>query len=130
MSIFSSAITLYILYGVYAALNIMDGVSTWLVLRPDHYEREANPLAKRIFIWLGLPRGIIITETAVLAILTPLIFILAASQLEIAVVLLMAANLVFLWVVSDNLRIAFRYRQKALTKKTGASKKDPDQDEK
>lgn len=114
MSIISSVFTFYILYGVYLILNVLDGISTWLVLRPDHFEREANPIAKRIFIRLGIPRGIIITEAGVLTLLTPLLFFLAGTQLEITVALLFAANLVFIWVVTDNLKIAFRYRRKAL----------------
>ena len=108
----------------------MDGISTWLVLRPDHFEREANPIAKWIFIKLGIPNGIIITEMAVLAILSPLIFLLAASQMEIAVVLLIAANLVFLWVVSDNLRIAFRYRKKTKAGRISPPGKDASEDKK
>ncbi|HRY83591.1 MAG TPA: DUF5658 family protein [Candidatus Cloacimonadota bacterium] len=125
MAIFQSAHTLYVLFGIYAVLNVMDGISTWLVLRPDHFEREANPVARFIFLKLGIPNGIIITEAAVLAILSPLIFWLAGTQPEIAVVLLLAADLVFLWVVTDNLRIALRYRRKALlTKNSGLKRND------
>lgn len=113
MAIFDSVITLYILYGIYAALNVMDGFSTWLVLRPDHFELEANPLAKRIFIRLGIPNGIIITEAGVLTLLTPFIFFLAGLQISLAIVLLLAANIVFLWVVGDNLRIYFRRSRRA-----------------
>lgn len=114
LSIISSVFTFYILYGVYLTLNVLDGISTWLVLRPDHFEREANPIAKRIFVRLGIPRGIIITEASVLTLLTPVIFFLAGTQLEITVALLFAANLVFIWVVTDNLKIAFRYRRKGM----------------
>lgn len=111
----SSVVIFYILYGVYLILNVLDGVSTWLVLRPDHFEREANPVAKRIFVALGIPRGIIVTECAVLTVLTPLIFFLAGTQLELALALLLAADLVFLWVVLDNFRIAWRYQRKGGT---------------
>jgi hypothetical protein len=28
----------------FLTLNALDGITTWLVMRPDYYNREANPL--------------------------------------------------------------------------------------
>ncbi|MFO7660164.1 MAG: DUF5658 family protein [Candidatus Cloacimonadaceae bacterium] len=101
-----------ILYIVYFILNVFDGITTWIILKPDHFNRELNPAAKWIFIKLGIPRGIIITEAAVLAVLTPLIFWLAAVNLNLIKILLLIAVLIFTWVVADGFRIIHRMKRK------------------
>lgn len=101
-----------ILYVVYFILNVFDGITTWIILKPDHYGRELNPAAKWIFIKLGIPRGIIITEAGVLALLTPLIFWLAAVNLTLVKILLGVAVLIFSWVVADGIRIIHRMKKR------------------
>lgn len=100
------------LYIVYFILNVFDGITTWIILKPDHFNREMNPVARWIFIKLGIPRGIIITEAGVLAILTPLIFWLAAVNLVLVKILLGIAVLIFIWVVADGFRIINRMKRK------------------
>ena len=54
--------TLVALYSILVALNLLDGFSTWLVLKPNHYHRERNPVARWMFIKLGLTRGLVLAE--------------------------------------------------------------------
>ncbi|MGC9361742.1 MAG: hypothetical protein ACP5F3_02330 [Candidatus Syntrophosphaera sp.] len=56
------AALLIALYAALIGLNILDGYSTWKVVRPHHYARERNPLARWIFRGLGIPLGIIVAE--------------------------------------------------------------------
>jgi hypothetical protein len=86
------------LYVIYVVLNIFDGITTWIILRPDHFNREMNPIARWIFIKLGIPRGIIITEMAVISLLTPLIFFLAAVNLLLIKIALGVGVAIFSWV--------------------------------
>lgn len=112
---------LYTLFGIYALLNILDGISTWLVLKPDHFERERNPLARWIFIRLGIPRGIVITETGILGILSPVIFFLATKHLALVNFVLILAIIIFIWVVGDNFYQTSKLRNR---KRGSASHRD------
>ncbi|MFO8145095.1 MAG: hypothetical protein R6T89_05150 [Candidatus Syntrophosphaera sp.] len=40
------AAVLIALYAAFVVFNVLDGYSTWKVLRPDHYARELNPVAR------------------------------------------------------------------------------------
>ncbi len=73
-------IVFWLLYAVYLILNALDRITTWLVIRPDHYDREVNPLARWLFIQLRIPRGIIIVEGVTQALVTLFIFWLLAKH--------------------------------------------------
>jgi hypothetical protein len=94
-----------LLYAVYAVLNVFDGITTWIILRPDKFHLELNPVARWIFIKLGIPQGIIITEMAVLSILSPLIFCLAARHMLLVKITLGLGVAFFSWLVTDNFLI-------------------------
>ncbi|HNT52625.1 MAG TPA: DUF5658 family protein, partial [Candidatus Syntrophosphaera sp.] len=67
--VFSQPVLLLILFCVFVLLNVLDGHSTWMVLRPNRYHRERNPVARWVFRKLGLPRGIVIFKFVLLLIL-------------------------------------------------------------
>ncbi len=91
-------------------LNILDGHSTFLVLKPHHFHREKNPVARWIFKKLGIPRGIIIFKTLLLVILILAISYYAAWDALTINVTLCVADLVFLLVVLHNYRVYRRMR--------------------
>ncbi len=102
---------LIIFFGIFVILNVLDGHSTWLVLKPNHYRRERNPVARWIFRKLGLPRGIVIFKAVLLAILGGAFFVYAKADAFVLNVLLLVANTVFLIVVIHNYRISRRIRR-------------------
>jgi cytochrome bd-type quinol oxidase subunit 2 len=90
---------------IFTILNILDAHSTWLVIRPHHYGRERNPVARWVFKKLGLPRGIIIFKIAIFAILIPAgVYYATLEPLTLNIVLIVA-NIVFGLVVYNNYRI-------------------------
>lgn len=95
---------------VFIILNILDGHSTFLVLKPHHYHREKNPVARWIFKKLGIPRGIIIFKTLLLVVLILAISYYAAWDALTINVTLLVADLVFLLVVLHNYRVYRRMR--------------------
>jgi len=102
---------LIIFFGIFVILNVLDGHSTWLVLKPNHYRRERNPVARWIFRKLGLPRGIVIFKAVLLAILGAAFYVYARADAFVLNVLLLVANTVFLIVVIHNYRISRRIRR-------------------
>jgi len=58
--VFSCSLLFWLLLPLFVIVNIFDAHSTYLVLKPNHYHRERNPLARWVFRKLGIPQGIII----------------------------------------------------------------------
>lgn len=100
----SPVITL-VLTVLFILLNVLDAHSTWLVLRPDHYYRERNPIARWVFKKLKLPRGIIIFKTLLISILIPCIGFYAAWDAFTINLVLVVASIVFTLVVRHNYRV-------------------------
>jgi len=110
---FASQIPLLIaLFAIFILLNILDGHSTWKVLRPDHFRRERNPVARWIFRKLGLPRGIVVFKVVLLAILTAAIAVYASYETFLLNIILLVADIVFLLVVLHNYRVSRRLEQR------------------
>ncbi|PKN74356.1 MAG: hypothetical protein CVU49_09050 [Candidatus Cloacimonetes bacterium HGW-Cloacimonetes-2] len=103
---------LWILLPLYILLNLLDAISTWLVVKPDKYAQEINPLARWLFIRLGLFRGLLVAETLNLGIFTPLIIILAAFFPVLATILLSLAVLFYAVLVVNNFRIYLRQKRR------------------
>ncbi len=103
--VFSQPVLLLILFCVFVLLNVLDGHSTWMVLRPNRYHRERNPVARWVFRKLGLPRGIVIFKFVLLLILGLAFAFYAASDTFVLNIVLLVANLVFLLVVLHNYRV-------------------------
>ncbi|MBW6513839.1 MAG: hypothetical protein K0B87_03680 [Candidatus Syntrophosphaera sp.] len=113
-SFFSHPALLIVLFVIFILLNILDGHSTWMVIKPNHFRRERNPVARWIFRKLGIPRGIVIFKVVLLAILAVAFAIYARHETFLPSVILLVANLVFLLVVIHNYRIHRRIRQPKL----------------
>lgn len=94
-----------LLFGVFVVLNILDGHSTYLVMKPCFFYRERNPVARFIFKKLGIPRGIIIFKALLLAMLAPAIGFYAAYETLTLSIVLLVADLLFLYVVIHNYRV-------------------------
>ena len=100
----------WLLYAVYLSLNALDGITTWLVMRPDHYQREANPIARWLFSKLRIPRGIIIVEGVTQALVTLFIFWLLARNPLLTKLLLGFGIMVFGWIVQGSFRLIKKLR--------------------
>ncbi len=107
---FSSSMLFWILLAMFILVNVLDGHSTYLVMRPHHFERERNPVARWVFRKLGLPRGIIIFKTVLLAILIPLMGFYAGNDLLTINIVLVISNTLFIFVVRHNYKIYARIR--------------------
>jgi len=102
----------WLLYAVYLTLNALDGITTWLLMRPDYYNREANPLARWLFIKLRIPRGIIIVEGFTQSLVTLFIFWLLARNPILTKLLLGLGILVFGWIVQGSFRLIALLKRK------------------
>jgi len=94
-----------LLMAPFLVLNVLDGHSTYLVLRPQHYHREKNPIARWIFRKLKLPTGIIVFKTVILAVVIPAVCYYAAWDASTINLTMFIADLLFLWVVQHNYRV-------------------------
>ncbi len=106
--------TLSALYAILVALNVLDGVSTWKVLKPHHFHRERNPLARWMFLKLGLTRGVILAEVLWIGFISTVFFMLFRHPVlnSVLLILLCLGVLIFLYVVSGNFRTWRRIRQR------------------
>ena len=106
------ALILLSLYAVLVILNALDGYSTWKVVRPSHFQREHNPLARAIFSKLGLLRGIILAELVWIGIISLVFFLLwkNAALHSLLAILLGFGVLVFAGIVAHNFRVFGRIK--------------------
>ncbi|HRY84802.1 MAG TPA: DUF5658 family protein [Candidatus Cloacimonadota bacterium] len=93
---------------LFILLNILDGHSTWSVLKPDHYYRERNPIARWIFRKLKLVPGIVIFKAVLLIFLSGCVGFYSAWDAGTINVVLLVANIIFTLVVLHNYRVAKR----------------------
>jgi hypothetical protein len=116
-------LALLILYGALVVLNSLDGYSTWKVLRPSHYHREHNPVARRLFQKLGLKLGIVVAEILWIGFITLLFFLLWRNPMfnGALLVLLGLGVLAFSFVVVGNFRAWGRLRKREETLATRKS---------
>ncbi len=87
---------------IFLVLNILDGHSTWKVVKPDHYYREKNPIARWVLRKLGALRGIIVFKSLLLLFLGTVVAIYGRKMIRSLNVVFGVANLVFLGVVINN----------------------------
>ncbi|MBW6513840.1 MAG: hypothetical protein K0B87_03685 [Candidatus Syntrophosphaera sp.] len=120
------ALILLPLYTVLAILNALDGYSTWKVLRPDHFRRERNPLARFVFSKLGLIRGLILAEALWIGSFSLAFFLFwkDAALHSLLAVLLGIGVLAFAGIVVHNFRVYGRIKQRE-----GSSPESPAQQE-
>ena len=101
-----------VLYLVLVALNLLDGFTTWKFVKPDHYGREANPIARWLFSKLRIPRGIIIVEGVTQALVTLFIFWLLARNPLLTKLLLGFGIMVFGWIVQGSFGLIKKLRER------------------
>ncbi|HNX00796.1 MAG TPA: DUF5658 family protein [Candidatus Cloacimonadota bacterium] len=110
MTVLNAYLLTKILAVVFVILNILDGHSTYIVLRPNHYARERNPIAKWVFKKLGILPGIIIWKTLLLAVMIYLIFTQYMEEAYLLNIILLVANGFFTWVVIHNYKVYRRLK--------------------
>jgi len=106
------SILLLVLYLVLLVLNLLDGISTWIFVRPDHYEREANPVARWMFKKLGITLGIILAELLWLGVVTLLYVFVFQDYKLLGTVLMGVGVVVWAYIIPGNIRYCLRLRQK------------------
>lgn len=106
-------ILLLVLYLVLLVLNLTDGITTWIFVRPDHYEREANPVARWMFKKLGITFGIILAELLWLGAVTLLYVLMFQNYKLLGSVLMGLGVLVWAYIVPGNIRYCLKLRKKA-----------------
>lgn len=104
----------FLLYLALVALNLLDGISTWHFVRPGHFHREANPLARWMFRKLGITRGIILAELLWIGLISLIFFLTWSMPVlgSVLIALLAIGIVVFAYVVIDNFRFLRRIRQR------------------
>ncbi len=103
----------YLLYAYFVLLNCLDALSTWLIVRPARWRREANPLARRIFQRLGIGRGVIVAELLWFALYTPLLMAVALVSLWLPFLLLLLGIAAFTGIGVNNLGVLRSLRRRA-----------------
>lgn len=99
-------------YLVLTILNVLDGYTTWQVLKPDKFHLELNPAARWLFRKLGLRRGILAAETLWISFYTIGLAFLATLSLLLPLILLSLGIIVFGWVVWDGFRIIRKMKKR------------------
>lgn len=92
---------------LFLVLNFLDGYSTWLVLKPDHYHRERNPIARWVFRKLKAPFSIVFFKVFLLSLLGIFFAYWWRESLTLNIGLLIG-NLLYIYVVQHNFKV---YRQ-------------------
>jgi hypothetical protein len=94
---------------LFLILNVLDGVSTWLVIRPNHYERERNPIARWVFRKLKLPGGMVFFKAVILSSMG---LFTATNWMEVLTINigLLFGNLVFITAVWHNFKVRKKYK--------------------
>jgi len=111
MELLNSTALLIVLALIFLLLNILDGHSTWLVMKPHHFDREKNPIARWIFRKLGIPHGIVIFKAGLLSILILAGSFYGAWEPFTLNIVLIVADLLFSYVVVHNYRLHRRLRR-------------------
>jgi hypothetical protein len=109
LTLLSNKILLITQCVVFIILNGLDAHSTWLVLKPNNYHRERNPIARWVFRQLKIPGAIIFYKAIVLGFLCVFISNWWKEALTINVALLIG-NLLFIFVVLHNYKVYRNYR--------------------
>ncbi len=95
---------------IFLILNVLDAHSTWLVLKPNNYHRERNPIARWVFRKLRIPRAIIIFKAVLMSFLGFYIGYWWKEALTINLGLLIG-NVLFIIVVLHNYKVSRHYRK-------------------
>jgi len=94
---------------VFFVLNLLDIHSTWLVLKPDYYHRERNPIARCFFRKCRLPQGIILYKSVLMSFLGVFVSYWWSETLTLNLALLLG-NILYTYVVLHNYRVQKSYR--------------------
>ena len=105
LSLLNSTVLMLVLAIIFLLLNVLDGHSTWLVIRPHHYYREKNPIARWVFRRLGVPHGIVLFKAGLLSILILAGSFYGAWETFTLNIVLIVADLLFTYVVVHNYRL-------------------------
>ncbi len=98
------SVILLLLYLLLMLLNLLDGISTWYFVRPDHYAREANPVARWMFRRLGITLGIMVAEALWMGTLTLLYVYVLQDNIIAGTILLALGVCVWAYIVPGNIR--------------------------
>jgi len=114
------------LYFILVVLNVLDGVSTWKVVRPKHLYRERNPVARWIFAKLGLLPGILVAEFLWISTITLVVLLLGSLPVwgYIVLALLFIGIVIFTWIVLNNFKNWRGIRSRELAQKHGSGKEN------
>lgn len=93
---------------LFLLLNVLDGWTTWLVMKPDHYDRERNPIARFVFKKLKAPASIILFKVMLLSGLGLFIIHWWRESLTLNIALLVG-NLLYIYVVRHNFKVHRKY---------------------
>ena len=103
--ILNSQVLFWILLSLFIGLNVLDAHSTHLVMRPHHYHRERNPVARWVFRKLGLPGGIVFFKALLLGVLIPAMIWYKAEDVFSINIVLSTADILFVVVVAHNYNV-------------------------
>jgi len=100
------------LYIILMLLNLLDGITTWIFVHPQHYEREANPLARWMFRSLGITGGIILAELLWMGTITLLLIFVFSALPWLGYILFGIGIAVWAYIIPGNIRYCYRLKQK------------------
>jgi hypothetical protein len=93
-----------------AILNILDGYSTYLVVKNGSLKNEKNPIARLIFKKMGLSKGIILAKSIILISLFVYYNLYKTSDI-VTIISLSAMNILYMLVVINNYKIYFSIKK-------------------
>ena len=97
---------------IFLLLNVLDAHSTWLVIKPDFYHRERNPIARWVFKKLGALRGIVVFKVVLVCFLLAVIVLGDIWDSLTHNIVFLVADIIFLAVVINNYLVWRRIRRR------------------
>lgn len=104
--IYSIAFILLLL--IFALLNYLDFDSTYKVVSNLGIKREKNPIARYFMKKFGLKKGLLFIKSLLLITYPLMIYYFLNDPLDIILVLIVA-NIIFLFIVRNNYKIVRKY---------------------
>jgi len=91
-------------------LNILDGISTFLVIRKSSIRAEKNPLARFVFRKMGVTKGIIAIKSIIIPLLVLLLYDIKHDPDEV-ITALFIADLIYSYTVVNNYRVHHKLKK-------------------
>ena len=105
-----SALLFLALLVIFLFLNLLDGHSTYSVIKTAGVNSEKNPLARYLFKKIGTIKGIFVIKSILIPVILLMFYLFSFKKTEINVILAIA-NIFYLTIVIHNYNVVKRVKR-------------------